>query len=402
MAARQGRPKALGNRNNNSTRRTSVPANPSKPKCFNCCKLGHVAKHCRSKPFCPLCKKDNHCLRDCRFKKKKEDLKRDNANNRNNNTNNNNSNSTNNNSNNNPNTNYSNNNTSNSNRNRNNNDNDDKKNATCANCKKKGHLAKDCSGPKTQADGKKWPRDRVSSPELTQLLNFTWSTGAITEWTELIRLCEFEVFYARQVRELNLEVQHELPTKYVFEHHFDGTKKELLLPSRNSEFNKAKLAEFRAGLNAIRLLQITTVDLFRKEVAKMCVNIIDGPMSQSLYLDSLPPQLADAVRGLDQQRNTLPRQDKLLKIKQIGEYSESKIGELTIFFSQKTKEAESDAEIQFAIKKSRQDANNTANQAQRQLTNQERQVLNLLGAAAGPQPNAPQPPPPPINVEEQQ
>lgn len=373
MATRQGRPKALGTRNN-STRTTPVPANSSKPKCFNCCQFGHVAKYCRSKPFCPICKKQNHCLRDCRFKKNKQDNNNDNQRNKNQTNSNSSTSNTN------RNANSSTNNNNNRSQTNRTNDNADqnKKNATCANCKKKGHLAKDCSAPRTQADGKKWPKDRASTPELTQLSKYSWSQPAIAEWTELVRLCEFEIFYAKQVKELALEIKNEFPTKFIFEHHFDGTKKELLLPSRNSEFNKAKHKEFSAGLNTIRLLQIKTVDSFRKEVAKMCLTTYDGQMNQALYLDSLPPHVADQIRNLDQRQQQAPQQERLLKIKQIGEYAESKIGELTMFFTHKIKEAESDAEIQFAIKRSRQDARNTANQAGRQLSAQEQMVIDML------------------------
>ena len=42
-------------------------------KCFNCQKLGHMARDCKTdtQKFCKICKKNNHFEKDCFFKNKK-------------------------------------------------------------------------------------------------------------------------------------------------------------------------------------------------------------------------------------------------------------------------------------------------------------------------------------------
>lgn len=357
MTARQGRSKTFGKRNNVSTR-VSQPSSKPPLKCFNCCKNGHIAKVCRSEAYCPHCKKKGHSLRDCRSKhpqsqKSKTQTQRNQQPN-----------------------------PSNQNNNQRNPQQDTKRNdATCGNCGRKGHLAKDCKNVKTSTDGKKWPSVRVSDVDITQLTNFSWSNEAISQWSEMIRLSEFEVFYECQIHNLELELKHEQKRKFIFHHHFDGTKKEMLLPSRNFDFNKAKLDEFKAGLLTLRTLKQKCLDKFRKEITSMASAIFDDAEAPnaSAYLNSLPQHIADAVRSTSSQnRPTPPQQDRIDKIKKLGEYSETKISTVISFFKRKTEERLNDTELKFSIQRSRQDARRAANQAQQQLDDHEEAIMELM------------------------
>jgi hypothetical protein len=195
------------------------------------------------------------------------------------------------------------------------------------------------------------------------------------------------VFYTFQIKELELEIQHDIPRKFNFCHHFDDSTKEILLPSKDLEFNRIKILEFKAGLAKIVQLRKKAIDNFRKEVSKMVSTAFESPVLQATYLDSLPQHIADAIR---QQLNAETRQpasqnEKVNFAKKIGEYSEKKLYDIGLFFSSKLKEAENNAELAFATKRSRAEARSTGQQAQRRMSDQQQALLDLaIGALQGP------------------
>lgn len=221
----------------------------------------------------------------------------------------------------------------------------------------------------------------------TQLdLKFNWSQSSIVAWSEYIRLLEHKLFYEKQVKHLELECTFTTTKKIKFIHHFDGSVKELDIPTVSSELKKAKLEEFRAGASALAVLVEKAQKDFNEEVVKQCVDIFDNNDTKSQdFTSKLPKALQDALKThnsgeASHEQVQQIRKNKLDNIKELGTYTESKIESIRMFFASKTKQAINEVELNFVLKKSRNEAKSNANLIEKKLESNQEDLDALLNA----------------------
>lgn len=339
------------NNNNNRSRSSNTNANNSNGS--NNPPLRNRTSTRNVNPICKFCKKRNHKESDCWFKK--DDNKSNNNNAR------------------------------------------DYQHTSCKKCGNKGHLAKDCRTVNSNKTTKHWPLKRVCKENDSQLSNeFNWSSETIASWTEYIRLKEFQVFYDVQIESLSLDIDN-WPTKpKTFSHLFDNSTVDLIIPDNSLEFKKAKLAEFKKGkIKIIQLVEDNKND-FLKQVNLKCEQIMSGDQHSNDPLSLLATTLADSVRA-SSIKKTPPESNKELlseKVKEICKYVQNKLMEVNLQFECGQKEATSEAQMKFAIKKSRQETKALGNINQNRVDADLNAIVNAVTEVNSPTPSPAGPPSP--------
>jgi cellular nucleic acid-binding protein len=342
------------------------PGTRSVPTCSFCKKKGHIENNCRNKssslttPICSYCHKKGHSEDSCR---KKSSLI-----------------------------------------------------PSCSHCKKKGHKTEDCRSINTNQNqqqiknqtskdrAKKWPSKRVSDDNTTQLLKeYNWTSSAIEHWFDFVRFNDFQVFYMTQARKLELYSTNQTKKVNTFVHWFDGSSVELDIPSVGSELRKAKLLEFKKGINLLQDLTKKSLDAFTKEASSMATSWYSSKQDHS-YLSILSQEAADAISKLDAGK---PNYESVLKkMKAFAEYVKEKIETTSFYFESQLQECISNVETEYAKNKSRIEAKSIRDNLESKVTNQSEDVLDQLNRISqsilNSEQKSPQPMNPPQTREETQ
>lgn len=325
------------NNNNINNNNANKPSTIQFSQCRYCKKTNHTEdncffKHKNTKPdnkqtkrkFCKYCKKNNHKEEDCWFRNKQ----------------------------------------------------DDHTNTTCRKCGQKGHVAKDCKEIKTN-EAKPWPPKRVCTPEFSQLDNkWKWSPESIASWTEFIRMHEYEHLYKLQIESLKIDLENPIKITRTFNHHFNGTQESFEITNTEQELKKIKKDKFIEGHKIIQKELDKHKQDFLEQTKKLIENMYENKEETNL-LSVLPTRMAEEIKALSMKENQ-NKELHLTLIKEIATYVNSKLLQVEKHFEDRYIEDLEKIQTNFALKKSRKEAQELAKQAQNKYDKDLKEVLSII------------------------